>query len=155
MPPPGTPDAYAVCRHVKAHVPDHGPGAGARAKYARDRARSASPPRREQQQQHQQQRYYHNTPVDEQGRPTGLSRKSVLVLRNLARQMVKIDRATVEEGRDGELVLRHFLAHQERLFYVRSNNYSLREYMPELVEKVSYGIHFAAKMPKLEAPSGD
>ena len=162
-PAPGIEDAHRVSMHVKVHLPDHGPGALARARFSRDRDRSASPPRHE--------RYQLNTPVDERGNPVGLPLSAVLVLRNLARQMLKIDEgaragaaedaATAEAGGGlgaglgGEgagLVLRHFGVHFAKISYVQSNNYSLRHYMPDLMDFVTRGIHMGYNLPRLVGP---
>jgi chromatin structure-remodeling complex subunit RSC9 len=162
-PAPGINDARRVCTHIKVHLPDHGPGALARAKYVGERDRSASPPRRGD-------RVHLNTPVDEQGRPLGLPLQGALVLRNLARQMLKLDegvRAAAAEaaatgaaaearpGGDGGLVARHFGAHREKLCYVTSNNQSLRALMPELMEWATRGVRREFGLPRLVGLSGD
>jgi chromatin structure-remodeling complex subunit RSC9 len=169
-PAPGIEDAHRVSMHVKVHLPDHGPGALARARFSRDRDRSASPPRHE--------RYQLNTPTDERGNPVGLPLSAVLVLRNLARQMLKIDEGggassagAEEEGGEEEvlgpssdgglvarvepgagLVLRHFGLHVAKLSYVQSNNHSLRLYMPDLMDFVTRGVHMGYDLPRLVGP---
>jgi chromatin structure-remodeling complex subunit RSC9 len=146
-PAPGIEDAHKVCMHLKVHLPDHGPGASTRAKYTRDPDRPPSPPSLD--------RHYLNTPVDEHGQPVGLPLSSVLVLRNLARQMLKIDENA--GGRQGgtSLIQQHFAMHQEKIFHVMTFNKSLRAYTPDFVDFVSRGLHLAHKLPRLVGPTGD
>jgi chromatin structure-remodeling complex subunit RSC9 len=157
-PAPGIEDVHRVSMHVRVHLPDHGPGAQARARFSRDRDRSPSPPRHEQ--------YHMNTAIDDRGNPVGLPLWGVLVLRNLARQMLKIDEGGLEEApAEGEeesprpkrgecpgLVLRYFGAQQQKIFYTASNNHSLRQCMPELLDFVSRGMHLGYGKPKLAVP---
>ena len=142
-PPPGIDDAHKICVHVKVHLPDHGPGAALRTKYTRDPNAPVSSPKLDL--------YYMNTPIDETGHPIGLPLAVMLVLRNLARQMLKIDeRSTEQNTKEREpLVERHFVLHQERIFEVMSYNYSLRHYTPEFIHYVSKGMEKAHKMPRL------
>jgi chromatin structure-remodeling complex subunit RSC9 len=141
-PLPGVEDAYKVCMHVKSHLPDHGPGAAHRAKYTRDPNRPLSPPRLDS--------YYLNTPTDEQGHPIGLPLAGILVLRNLARQMLKIDEN--DPRRKSSLIEQHFSLHQEKIFRVMTYNYSLRQYTPEFIHYVSRGLEEAHKHTPLVVP---
>jgi chromatin structure-remodeling complex subunit RSC9 len=143
IPPPGIEDAHKVCVHVKIHLPDSGPGAAARAKYTRDANAVPSEPKLDM--------CYMNTPMDESGHPIGLPLAGMLVLRNLARQMLKTDGQN--QGNNGlvrdSLVEKHFALHQERIFEVMTYNYSLRHYTPEFIQYVSKGMEKAQKKPRL------
>lgn len=138
FPSPGIEDAHKVSMHTKVHLLDQAPN-GARPKHTRDFKRPLSPPKLDL--------YYLNTPVDEQGHPIGLPVAGILVLRNLARQMLKLDAAD-PRGRQN-LIERHFALHQEKIFEVLTYNYSLRSYTPEFVQYVSKGLDLAHKLPKL------
>ena len=142
FPLPGTEDCYKVCMHVKIHLPDHGPGAAHRAKYTRDPKIPISPPKLDS--------YHLNTPTDEQGHPVGLPLAGILVLRNLARQMLKIDYS--DPRHKTSLIEKHFSLHQERIFHVMTYNYSLRQYTPEFIHYVSRGLAEAHKLPLLVNP---
>jgi chromatin structure-remodeling complex subunit RSC9 len=143
FPPPGIADAHKICVHVKVHLPDYGPGAALRAKYTKDPDSPISQPKLDV--------FYMNTSVDETGHPIGLPLASMLVLRNLARQMLKTDDQNAQQNGKGResLVESHFALHQERLFEVMTYNYSLRHYMPEFIQYVSKGMDKAHKMPRL------
>jgi chromatin structure-remodeling complex subunit RSC9 len=144
-PPPGSSDAFAVCMHMKTHVPDANPMATTRAKRAWEQMKSAKPRKLEHS--------YLNTPVDSDGNPTGLPLISMLVLRNLARQMLKLE-ASDMRGKQN-LIERHFALHQERICHVMTFNYSLRAYTPELVQFVSKGMNMAHKLPRMANGSAD
>ena len=92
-----------------------------------------------------------NTAIDEQGHPIGLALSGMLVLRNLARQMLKIDEQSVEEDEKltKSLIEQHFALHRDRIFEIMSFNYSLRHYAPEFVKYVSKGMERAYNTPKL------
>jgi chromatin structure-remodeling complex subunit RSC9 len=137
FPDPGIEDAHKICMHVKNHLPDSGPGAVARAKYTKDPNEPISAPKLDT--------YYLNTAIDEQGHPIGLPLSGMLVLRNLARQMLKLDEvAKAAEGKaEGSLIERHFALHRERIFEIMTYNYSLRNYAPEFVKYVSKGMEKA------------
>jgi hypothetical protein len=92
--------------------------------------------------------YHLNTPTDEQGHPVGLPLAGILVLRNLARQMLKID--DNNPRRKASLIEKHFSLYQERIFHVMTYNYSLRQYTPEFIHYVSKGLDQARKWPLLE-----
>jgi chromatin structure-remodeling complex subunit RSC9 len=84
-----------------------------------------------------------NTQVDERGDAGGLPLASVLVLRNLARQMGKIDvaNALLAGGKKTDCwVEKCFAPVRERLFFVMAWNVSLREYLPALEGLVDRGI---------------
>jgi chromatin structure-remodeling complex subunit RSC9 len=86
-----------------------------------------------------------NTATDERQDAAGLPLASVLVLRNLARQMGKVDAKFVAEaGRTTKerigWVEKAFAPVRERLFYVMAWNNSLRDYMPTLEGLVDKGI---------------
>jgi chromatin structure-remodeling complex subunit RSC9 len=139
FPAPGIDEPYKICMHVKAHLPEIGPRASLRAKYTRDPKRALSPPKLDM--------HYMNTPVDEKGHPIGIPLSALLVLRNLARQMLKIDVKDMR-GRQS-LIERHFALHMERICHVMTYNYSLRHYTPEFIQYVSKGIGMAHKLPRL------
>jgi chromatin structure-remodeling complex subunit RSC9 len=156
-PEPGVENAYKVSMHVKIHLPDFGPGASARAKLSaagldgsdsrngygkRSRSESLTKPAK-------LERFYLNTALDEKGQATGLPLAGMLVLRNLARQMLKIDKTSprqhLQEAKLGKagtmtLVERHFGGHEEKLFHVMTYNYSLRAFAPEFLQYVSKGL---------------
>jgi len=85
-----------------------------------------------------------NTAVDERSDAAGLPLASVLVLRNLARQMGKVDAANALAARTAKSrerwVEKCFAPVRERLFYVMAWNTSLREYLPALEGLVDKGI---------------
>lgn len=82
------------------------------------------------------------TQVDERGEAAGVPLASVLVLRNLARQMGKLDEADQRDGKkqvEGR-VQRCFGPVREGLGYVGAWNRSLRELMPPLEFLVERGL---------------
>lgn len=148
FPPHSVDDPYKICVHVKSHLPDHGPGAALRAKYTKDPSAPTTAPKLDF--------HYMNTPIDESGHPVGLPLAGMLVLRNLARQMLKIDDAAAAQESEGgkrkhwdSLVDRHFALFQEKIFEVLTYNYSLRHYTPEFIRYVSKGIEKANKKQRL------
>jgi chromatin structure-remodeling complex subunit RSC9 len=161
-PEPGIEDAFKVCMHLKVHLPDFGPGAGLRAKYTAGdgslkRSRAETEPRIE--------KFYLNTQLDEKGQATGLPLAAMLVLRNMARQMLKLDEhhaahsSRHHSGRTLTMIEKHFGAHEEKMFHVMAYNYSLRAFAPEFLHYVSRGLLDTAavmeastlgKKPKLE-----
>lgn len=102
-----------------------------------------------------------NTAVDERADAAGLPLASVLVLRNLARQMGKIDLAnagssgvnalggTENKEKGPGYVERCFAPVKERLGFVMAWNHSLKEYLPVLDGLVERG------MPAFSATGGD
>ncbi|KAF2670386.1 hypothetical protein BT63DRAFT_400621 [Microthyrium microscopicum] len=145
FPSPGIEDAHKVSMHVKVHLPDTDTTGGAIRKHSKaihKSDHSGSIPR-----------YYRNTPVDEQGNPVGLSLSALLVLRNLARQMLKIESNDMR-GRQN-LIERHFALHQQKIADVVTFNWSLRHYTPEFMQYVSKGMEMAHKLPRLSNGSNE
>jgi hypothetical protein len=92
------------------------------------------------------ERFYLNTQLDEKGQATGLPLAGMLVLRNMARQMLKLDEHHAnhgprhQHGRSMTLMERHFGQHQEKMFHVMTYNYSLRAFAPEFLYYVGKGL---------------
>jgi chromatin structure-remodeling complex subunit RSC9 len=156
-PEPGIEDGFRVAMHLKVHLPDFGPGAATRSKYTgtagMDGSNNDKRPRTAE--NAKLEKFYLNTALDEKGQATGLPLAGMLVLRNIARQMLKIDegilgaryeeRETPKKGskeprRSMSLVERHFGKHAEKLFHVMTYNYSLRTFAPEFLWYVSKGL---------------
>lgn len=150
FPPSGIPDAAQVARHVATHLPDTSPLAAVRRSHNRD------PDHIDDLQPVPlaQHRAYWNTTTDERNDAAGLPLASVLVLRNLALQMGRIDRAqkeaeqgmagmgfggrpsgTEEREREG-WVEKCFLPHRERLMDVLALNLSLTAYLGSLLARI-------------------
>ncbi|KAF2804713.1 RSC complex subunit Rsc9 [Mytilinidion resinicola] len=99
---------------------------------------------------------YMNTATDERSDAAGLPLASVLVLRNLARQMAKLEDPPKEDGvpvppktrggeedvmieeRDG-WVRRVFAPVKDQLYFVMAHNLTLREYMVTLTKAIAAG----------------
>jgi chromatin structure-remodeling complex subunit RSC9 len=93
-----------------------------------------------------------NTAVDERADAAGLPLASVLVLRNLARQMGKIDLANAgssgvnalggdaNKGKAFSWVEKCFAPVRERLGFVMAWNHSLKEYLPALDGLIDRGL---------------
>jgi chromatin structure-remodeling complex subunit RSC9 len=113
---------YIVGQHIKTHLPDGS------AKRALHREHSKFSPSEDD----VQPRIWLNTPLDERKEATGIPVSSAIVLRNLARQMVKIEGAKDVEA-EGGWIKRVFLPFKEEIFWVMGNNLSLRDYMTALV----------------------
>lgn len=138
-PLPGIDEPYKICMHIKTHLPESGHRATVRAKYTKDTKQPLASTKMDT--------HYMNTPVDDKGHPVGIPLSALLVLRNLARQMLKIDGKDMR-GRQ-TLIERHFALHMERICHVMTYNYSLRHYTPEFIQYISKGIGIASKLPRL------
>jgi chromatin structure-remodeling complex subunit RSC9 len=141
---PGIEDAHKVSMHVKVHLTDSGANSAMR-KYSKPPSKATptgSIPR-----------YYRNTPVDEHGHPVGLPLSALLVLRNLARQMLKIESKDMR-GRHN-LIEQHFGLHQQKIADAVTFNWSLRHYTPEFMQYVSKGMDMAHKLPRLSNGSSE
>jgi chromatin structure-remodeling complex subunit RSC9 len=148
----GSPSAYTVGMHIKTHLPDTSAKASVRNKHNLNSITSNG----SQAQAGQQTVKWHSTATDERNDAAGLPLASVLVLRNLARQMAKIDYSGQlsdfpngsldqsrededEEDRNGGWVRKVFAPVKDQLFYVMAHNWSLREYMPSLCSAIANG----------------
>ena len=152
FPATGISDAVAVARHIATHLPDTSSLSLLRRQYNRDPEHIDDllplPLHRH--------RTYWNTATDESGQGSGVPLASVLVLRNLALQMGRVDKQAKEveinmagfggkrsddnEG-DGEgWVAKCFLPWRDRLFEVWSLNLSLGGYMGTLVDRVDRAV---------------
>jgi chromatin structure-remodeling complex subunit RSC9 len=97
-----------------------------------------------------------NTATDERNDAAGLPLASVLVLRNLARQMAKLDDGPQRDGapsapkvsrEDGDVkmeerdgwVRRVFAPVKDQLYFVMAHNLTLREYMVTLMKAIAAG----------------
>jgi chromatin structure-remodeling complex subunit RSC9 len=137
-------DVKVVAKHVQTHLPDNSSqGSQRRLHNITTEAISSRPPHS----QSTSGKGFLNTSVDERGDAAGLPLASVLVLRNLARQMGKVDaaNAALARGKKPECwVEKCFAPVRERLFYVMAWNVSLREYLPALEGLVDRGIGWDA-----------
>ncbi|KAF2398709.1 hypothetical protein EJ06DRAFT_550085 [Trichodelitschia bisporula] len=136
FPVSGVPDLRVVCNHIQVHLPDKSEKAELRRRHNRmpdEVVPEPLPPT-----------VFFNTQVDERGEPTGIPVASVFVLRNLARQMGKIDegRRMRDEQQAEQLVDKCFIPVRDRIFHVMAYNQTLREYMP-LIEGLMYAGSFA------------
>ncbi|KAF2098187.1 hypothetical protein NA57DRAFT_57353 [Rhizodiscina lignyota] len=144
----GTTSPWLISKHVQTHMPDTSSKAGLRQKAHRNGEEEASPPRVGA------TRFWLNTQDDDGGNAAGLPLASVLVLRNLARQLAKVDahseagvaqemRMTMGGGggqveKDG-LVAKVFAPVKEQLYFVMAYNKSLREYIASLTTAIAAG----------------
>lgn len=142
----GIKDAALVARHLATHLPDSSALSSLRRGHNRDPDHADEllplPLARH--------RTYLNTAVDEQGQGTGVPLAAVLVLRNLALQMGRVDRAErdVAEfasksdggGQREGWVERCFLPWRERLMEVYGWNLSLSQYMGSLIDRVDRAV---------------
>jgi chromatin structure-remodeling complex subunit RSC9 len=88
------------------------------------------------------------TATDEKGEATGLPLASILVLRNLARQMGKVDDAErAAGGRQHKFVEKCFGPVRERVGWVGAWNRSLREYMSPLEFLIEKGLGLPTLQP--------
>jgi chromatin structure-remodeling complex subunit RSC9 len=119
-----------VGRHIQTHLPDSNGSAARREKHNAS-GDTNSPPV-------SAPKTWLNTQTDERNDAAGLPLASVLVLRNLARQMAKIG-GSVEVEEEGGWVRRVFAPVKEQLYYVMALNQSLREYISGLIRAVAAG----------------
>lgn len=120
-----------VSRHVQTHLPDSSGSAARREKRDvsptdTDSAPASAP------------KTWLNTQTDERNDAAGLPLASVLVLRNLARQMAKIG-GSVEIEEESGWVRRVFAPVKEQLYFVMALNQSLREYISGLIRAIAAG----------------
>lgn len=119
-------DAFTVGMHVKTHLPDSTDRAYQRSKHNHSKdaeeGHSAALPITSWQTR--------ITPVDERLEAAGLPLISVLVLRNLARNLSKT--ATALKPGAEDLVWQLFAPVRDQLYFVMAYNFSLREYLPSL-----------------------
>ncbi|OCK77558.1 hypothetical protein K432DRAFT_427916 [Lepidopterella palustris CBS 459.81] len=184
-PTQGSPSAYEVGQHVKTHLPDTSANHSNRLKHNRtpSNATMLSSSAQVNYTQFQPAPLYGmpqglhmglgmslpapqaplsvkfmNTATDERNDAAGLPLASVLVLRNLARQMAKLEKpgesenvngyATSrrgsevtdgEEGIEDSWVRRVFAPVKDQLYFVMAHNLTLREYMVSLTKAIAAG----------------
>jgi len=158
----GVQDIRQVAKHVQTHLPDTTPLAPIHRQHNFTAEAVAARPTPSSS---LTGKGYLNTAVDERADAAGLPLASVLVLRNLARQMGKIDKANSSSSSMNTLggtavtqqgkghggvcwVERCFAPVRERLGYVMAWNNSLKEYLPALDGLVEKG------MPQPQAVGG-
>lgn len=154
----GTKNLRLLTKHVKTHLPDTTRSAPIHRQHNVTAETLAS---RSLQGASQSGKGFLNTAVDERSDAAGLPLASVLVLRNLARQMGKIDLAnagssgvnalggTENKERGPGHVEKCFAPVKERLGFVMAWNHSLKHYLPPLDGLVEKG------MPAVSATGGD
>lgn len=165
----GSASAYEVGQHLKTHLPDASSKSAQRQKHNRTPSNSTlltisaqlnyaqmqstgmglglSNP------QPQPSLKWMNTATDERSDAAGLPLASVLVLRNLARQMAKLEgpgepvdrRVSISsdgsiQGEEGDSwVKRVFAPVKDQLYFVMAHNITLREYMVSLNKAIAAG----------------
>ena len=157
----GSDDPYDVGMHIKMHLPDHSAMAAHRAKYNKHIPSSASlaidkvssdTHMKEYFEMHGRPALYessvwYNTAIDERGDAVGLPLTSVLVLKNLARNLPKALMA-LEGPQDGPVKATGEQGWMERLFgpillklaHVLAHNRSLSVYLSDLISTVQTGM---------------
>lgn len=121
--------AFTLGMHVKTHLPDASERAYHRSKHNKQRETKPQDPGPIQ------SWHNHNTQVDERRDAAGLPLSSVLVLRNLARQIPKTPSGL--KAVDGEsLVEKYFLPVREKIYTVMAYNQSLGNYLPSLITAI-------------------
>jgi chromatin structure-remodeling complex subunit RSC9 len=147
--PEGTRDLRLLTKHVKTHLPDTTPLAPIHRQHNITTEALASRPHHSSS---LSGKGFLNTAVDERSDAAGLPLASVLVLRNLARQMGKIDLANAgssgvnalggKENKEGGpgYVEKCFAPVKERLGFVMAWNHSLKEYLPPLDNLIEKGM---------------
>ncbi|KAI9723834.1 MAG: Chromatin structure-remodeling complex protein rsc9 [Chrysothrix sp. TS-e1954] len=129
-------DAFTVGVHMKTHLPDASERAHLRKKHNRN-----EPLADRQQQAPAKSSSWQSltTMADDRGDATGLPLLSVLVLRNLARNIPKTSTG-MKKARNGDdqesLVSRLFLPVREQLYHAMTHNASLNRYLPDLIRDV-------------------
>ena len=156
---PGTkPWPFEVGMHVKTHLPDVSKKASLRAKHNRTPATASIIPANSRSMQldpeHGREASYsyqiwHNTATDERGEAAGLPLTSVLVLRNLARNIPKAEGLIMSGvvggggmmGEDGEGAMeRLFGPLRQRLMFVMAHNRPLIGFAADLMGWVEKGM---------------
>jgi chromatin structure-remodeling complex subunit RSC9 len=137
-------DLPTILRHVGTHLPDTSLQAPIHKVHN-------VPPERLELPQSKVPYSWITTASDERGDASGLPLASLLVLRNLARQMGKVDEAERNAGRgEGKWVERCFGPARERLGWIGAWNRTLRELMPPLEFLVEKGLGLPV-LPPLNA----
>ena len=153
---PGTkPSPFEVGMHVKTHLPDVSRKAALRAKHNRTPATATMIPGQARTMrldpEHGREASYtyqvwHNTAVDERGEAAGLPLTSVLVLRNLARNIPKAEGLVmngvaggVGEDREGTME-KLFGPLRQRLLFVMAHNRPLVGFVADLMGWVEKGM---------------
>lgn len=143
-----SPSAYVVGSHVQTHLPDTSAKASSRQKHNHA-------PQELETARHEIMRKWLNTQEDENHHAAGLPLASVLVLRNLARQLSKLERqsdskaaqdmrAAMGGGGHGKteqetLVAKVFRPVNEKLCFVGAHNWPLREYIGQVTKLINAG----------------
>lgn len=135
---PGTSSPQEITNHIQTHLPDVGP----RAEKRRAHNRAIDSPGHtsgmmngytngvDGGEDQRVLRRWLSTPLDNQNHPEGLAFAAVLVLRNLARQLAKVEAMSKQlSGKDGgdSLVSTVFSPVKERLYFVAAYNHAIRE----------------------------
>lgn len=159
----GTQNLYALGMHVKTHLPDSSTKKELRAKHNRTVPEASASKNgsishenrgfvddidingREAEYEYQ---VWYNTVVDDRGDAAGLPLTSVLILRNLARNIPKAigaveygrGRSIPAEGDEGWLD-QLFGPIRAKLWYVMAHNRSLTAYIEDLINVIERGLH--------------
>ena len=137
-------DLHTVLKHVGTHLPDTSLQAPIHKVHN-------VPPERVELPSHKVPYSWITTATDDRGDAAGLPLASLLVLRNLARQMGKVDE--IEKGR-GKWVERCFGPARERLGWIGAWNVTLKDLMPPLEFLVEKGLGLPTVAPVAEAEHG-
>lgn len=145
----GESSPYVVSSHIQTHLPDTSAKASARQKFNKNPEEAANTAQ-------ETTRKWLNTQEDERHDPAGLPLASVLVLRNLARQLAKVEAQSEAKlgqemmikmgGGHGHhkvehetLVAKIFAPVKEQLYFVMAHNLTLRDYIASLTKAVAAG----------------
>ncbi len=158
--PGAMPSPFEIGMHVKTHLPDISKKAALRAKHNRTPATATIIPGHSR---HKLQidpnegrdasysyQVWHNTAVDERGEAAGLPLTSVLVLRNMARNVPKAEAmlgpeesdggASEADGRGEKWMERLFSPLRQRLMFVMAHNRPLVGFVADLMGWVERGM---------------
>ncbi len=132
------PSVYAFAMHLKTHLPNDDIGTVSKtsrsSRLSIERGGVPDGGRRPS----SELRLFWNTQTDERNDAAGLPLASILVLRNLARLLPKVEStASLAEETEGGLVHQIFGPVKERLFFVMAHNLSLREYLVSLMGAIA------------------
>ena len=128
---------HTVVRHVQTHMPEHGMMSATRARHNRstDSVEDQLNPSVKRAYNGEPTNFtFMNTQTDERKDAAGLPLLSVLVLRNLARQMAKVDARS--NPKDGGWVRRVFEPVKDRLLFVMAYNHSLVQWINLLLRNL-------------------
>jgi chromatin structure-remodeling complex subunit RSC9 len=124
----------AASHHIQTHLPDTSPDAAMRRQHNRDSrdddVRSMAP------------RTFMSTQADGRNDAEGLPLTSALVLRNLARQVAKLERGAKNGNNDNNQkswVADLFAPFRDDLFEVFTHNRVLMQYMHSLIDTIETG----------------